>query len=138
MAEKPLIKRMDQFLRANHGKFCMGVFTGYSGHAFNGYIHLVRAWLNADDDNRAHIEAALTAIVKTLQPGEMHLARTVIAGVGDWLVVEDTNIAWSMVRDGAEVGDRGARGGLQDYVDGHPGEFRQMPSPIPSSAMSPG
>ncbi len=40
--------------------------------------------------------------------------------VDDWLIVEDTNIAW----DGPH-GDRGARGGLQDYVDEHPGEWRQ-------------
>lgn len=76
--------------------------------------------------------------------------------VGDWLVVEDTNIGWG---DGTkhliEVGerwarcscgakwpattetslnqfkcpqdksDRGARGGLQDYMDAHPNEWRQ-------------
>ncbi len=40
-----------------------------------------------------------------------------LAQVGDWLVVEDTNIAWEI--------DRGARGGLQDYMDQHPGEWRQ-------------
>jgi cephalosporin hydroxylase len=38
--------------------------------------------------------------------------------VGDWLVVEDTNIAW-------EPYDRGARGGLTDYWNEHPGEFLQ-------------
>jgi cephalosporin hydroxylase len=42
--------------------------------------------------------------------------------VGDWLVVEDTNIGWT---DGAGGGDRGARGGVQDYMDQHPGEFVQ-------------
>lgn len=40
--------------------------------------------------------------------------------VGEYLVVEDTNISWS----GPE-GDRGARGGLQDYIDVHQGEFIQ-------------
>jgi cephalosporin hydroxylase len=40
--------------------------------------------------------------------------------IGDWLIVEDTNIAW----DGPK-GDRGARGGIEDYVREHPGEFRQ-------------
>lgn len=43
-----------------------------------------------------------------------------LCGVGDWIVVEDTNIAW--LGDG---GDRGARGGVQDYVEKHPGEWRQ-------------
>jgi cephalosporin hydroxylase len=42
--------------------------------------------------------------------------------VGDWLVVEDTNIAWT-----GEKGDPGARGGLQNYVVKHPGEWRQDP-----------
>lgn len=37
--------------------------------------------------------------------------------VGDWLVVEDTNISWE--------GERGAQGGLSDYLDRHPGEWRQ-------------
>lgn len=40
--------------------------------------------------------------------------------LGDWLVVEDTNISWV-----GEGGDRGARGGLEDYLRAHPGEFRQ-------------
>jgi cephalosporin hydroxylase len=40
--------------------------------------------------------------------------------VGDYLVVEDTNIGWP-----GEKGDRGARGGLQDYNDQHLGEWRQ-------------
>jgi cephalosporin hydroxylase len=42
--------------------------------------------------------------------------------VGDWLVVEDTNIGWT---DNNGGGDRGARGGVQDYMDQHPGEFTQ-------------
>jgi cephalosporin hydroxylase len=37
--------------------------------------------------------------------------------VGDWLVVEDTNIGWE--------GEPGARGGVQRYMDEHPGEFVQ-------------
>ena len=45
-----------------------------------------------------------------------------LAQVGDWLVVEDTNIGW----DGPH-GDTGARGGLQRYADLHPGEFFQDP-----------
>jgi cephalosporin hydroxylase len=40
--------------------------------------------------------------------------------VGDWMVVEDTNIGWS-----GDGGDRGARGGLEDYLRAHEGEFRQ-------------
>jgi cephalosporin hydroxylase len=51
--------------------------------------------------------------------------------VGDWLVVEDTNIGWTDTKveiDGKVEqfgGDRGARGGLEDYVLAHEGEFRQ-------------
>lgn len=40
--------------------------------------------------------------------------------VGDWLVVEDTNIAWV-----GEGGDEGARGGIIRYLTEHPGEWRQ-------------
>lgn len=43
-----------------------------------------------------------------------------MCSVGDRLVVEDTNIAW--VGPG---GDRGARGGLEDYLLSHQGEFVQ-------------
>lgn len=72
--------------------------------------------------------------------------------VGDWLVVEDTNIGWTdgvehrpvfndelapMCACGvewpydspnkcpADRGDLGARGGLQNYLEAHPGEWRQ-------------
>jgi cephalosporin hydroxylase len=76
--------------------------------------------------------------------------------VGDWLVVEDTNIGWTDNREHLttsyfdedlwhfscscghvwevpaggsmacpQSGDRGARGGVQDYMDKHPGEFVQ-------------
>lgn len=40
--------------------------------------------------------------------------------VGEYLVVEDTNIGWS-----GPDGDRGARGGLEDYLRAHPGEWFQ-------------
>jgi len=40
-----------------------------------------------------------------------------LAAVGDWIVVEDTNISWGS--------ERGARGGVEDYLRLHPGEFRQ-------------
>ncbi len=43
--------------------------------------------------------------------------------VGDWLVVEDTNIGWG--DDGEHKGDRGAQGGLEDYLLAHQGEFAQ-------------
>ncbi len=43
--------------------------------------------------------------------------------VGEWLIVEDTNIGW--VDTEGERGDRGARGGLEDYLRQHPGEFVQ-------------
>ncbi len=51
-----------------------------------------------------------------------------LCAVGDWLVVEDTDIAWDDQAgpNGERVkGDRGARGGLQAYIDRHPGEWRQ-------------
>jgi cephalosporin hydroxylase len=41
-----------------------------------------------------------------------------LVNVGDWLVVEDTNIGWLPY-------NRGARGGLEDYWHEHPGEFLQ-------------
>lgn len=40
--------------------------------------------------------------------------------LGDYLIVEDTNISW-----GGPDGDRGARGGIEDYLSQHQGEFRQ-------------
>lgn len=43
-----------------------------------------------------------------------------LASVGDWIVVEDTNIGWV-----GDHGDRGAQGGVADYLTAHPGEFRQ-------------
>lgn len=42
-----------------------------------------------------------------------------LAKVGDYLVVEDTNISWN--------DERGAKGGVEDYVTAHPNEFRQDP-----------
>ena len=44
--------------------------------------------------------------------------------VGDRLIVEDTNIGWAPDANG-EHGDRGARGGLEDYLTEHQGEWRQ-------------
>jgi cephalosporin hydroxylase len=40
--------------------------------------------------------------------------------VGDWLVVEDTNVGWT-----GPGGDAGARGGLEQYLKDHEGEWRQ-------------
>lgn len=40
-----------------------------------------------------------------------------LARVGDWVIVEDTNISW-----GDELG---ARGGVERYLREHPGEFHQ-------------
>jgi cephalosporin hydroxylase len=59
------------------------------------------------DHSAAHVYKELTLYAPLVKPG-------------DWLVVEDTNIAW-----GGPDGDRGARGGLEDYVREHEGEFRQ-------------
>lgn len=39
--------------------------------------------------------------------------------VGDWMVVEDTNVSWGS--------ERGARGGVEDHMGEHPGEWRQEP-----------
>lgn len=43
-------------------------------------------------------------------------------GLGDFLVVEDTNVGWAGPNG---TGDRGARGGVEDYLREHPGEFTQ-------------
>lgn len=43
--------------------------------------------------------------------------------VGDWMVVEDTNVAW--VGPNGVGGDRGAQGAVADYLTAHPGEFAQ-------------
>lgn len=48
-----------------------------------------------------------------------------MCAVGDWLIVEDTNVSWGDADDRASGRDRGARGGLQDYMLQHQGEFRQ-------------
>lgn len=40
--------------------------------------------------------------------------------VNDWIVTEDTNVQWL-----GPDGDRGAAGGVEDYLHAHPGEFRQ-------------
>ncbi len=44
-----------------------------------------------------------------------------MARLGDYVVVEDTNVAW---RDETNC-ELGARGGLERYLREHPGEFRQ-------------
>ncbi len=46
--------------------------------------------------------------------------------IGDYLVVEDTNIAW-LSDDQGKGGDRGARGGVEDYMTNHQGEWYQDP-----------
>jgi len=45
--------------------------------------------------------------------------------VDDWLIVEDTNVAWGDEPEHGFKGDRGARGGIEDYFRAHPGEFVQ-------------
>lgn len=42
--------------------------------------------------------------------------------VGGWLVCEDTDVSWP---GEPPYGDRGAAGGLDDYLKEHPGEWRQ-------------
>jgi len=96
--------------------------------------------------------AIVNAIAEQIEPPVLvvldsdHAARHVrrelelyapLVPVGDWLVVEDTNIAWGEfdVPEGEDratypsqhpgFGDRGARGGLVDYLSAHPDEFRQ-------------
>jgi cephalosporin hydroxylase len=43
--------------------------------------------------------------------------------VGDWIIVEDTNISWNSAH--SDGGDRCARGGVEDYMRAHPNEFTQ-------------
>lgn len=62
------------------------------------------------DHAAAHVFKELTLYAPLVKPG-------------DWLIVEDTNISWG--DDGEHKGDRGAQGGLQDYLTIHEGEFRQ-------------
>lgn len=46
-----------------------------------------------------------------------------MCGLRDWLVVEDTNVSWG---NPGQLGyDRGAQGGIEDYMREHPGEWRQ-------------
>lgn len=58
--------------------------------------------------------------------GEDHVYRELclyapMTNVGDWIVVEDTNVSWP--------GEEGARGGCAKYLREHPGEFEQSPIP---------
>ena len=59
------------------------------------------------DHSAAHVLKELNLYAPAVQPGE-------------YLIVEDTNVGWA-----GEGGDRGARGGLEDYLLAHPGEFCQ-------------
>jgi cephalosporin hydroxylase len=59
------------------------------------------------DHSASHVYQELKLYAPLVRPGEV-------------LVVEDTNISWT-----GDRGDRGASGGLQDYVDEHPGELMQ-------------
>jgi cephalosporin hydroxylase len=66
--------------------------------------------ISLDSDHAAdHVRRELELYAPLTEPGE-------------WLIVEDTNIGWKQP-DG--TGDRGARGGIDDYLAVHPGEFRQ-------------
>lgn len=56
------------------------------------------------DHSTAHVRKELELYAPHVRPGE-------------YLVVEDTNIGWT--------DERGARGGLEDYLRAHPGEWRQ-------------
>jgi len=56
------------------------------------------------DHSTAHVRKELDAYAPLLR-------------VGEYVVVEDTNISWPM--------ERGAAGAVQDYADAHPGEFVQ-------------
>ena len=63
------------------------------------------------DHSEAHVRAELELYAPLTRPG-------------DWVVVEDTNVGW-VNNEHPELSDRGARGGLEDYLLAHPGEFRQ-------------
>ncbi len=86
---KTLQQNVKAFVQAKMGKYAYGVFTGYSNRAFNGYIYLIDAWLNADLDNRAELEVAMCAILRTLQETELPIAKWAIAGVGDYGYIDE-------------------------------------------------
>jgi cephalosporin hydroxylase len=76
---------------------------------------------------KSEVEGKRALIVLDSDHREAHVRKELdlyapLTKVGDWLVVEDTNIGWT---DGLGGGDRGARGGLEDYLNAHPGEFEQ-------------
>ena len=86
--------------------------TYYSGDATNPTMiktiakeitHPLLVSLDADHST-AHVRKELDAYAPLLQ-------------VGEYVVVEDTNISWGE--------ERGARGAVEDYADAHPGEFWQ-------------
>lgn len=58
------------------------------------------------DHSEAHVRKELELYAPAVQ-------------VGDWIVVEDTNISWEY------AGERGARAAVEEYLRAHPGEFRQ-------------
>ncbi len=95
--------------------------------------HPLITFLGGDSTNPALVESVKEQIQYPLlisldsDHSAAHVKRELelyapLCRVGDRLVVEDTNIAWS-----GEDGDPGARGGLQNYVIAHPGEWRQDP-----------
>lgn len=80
------------------------------------------------DDLRAQIGPNdRVLVVLDADHSEAHVAKELelyapLVRVGDWLVVEDTNIGWA---DNEGHEERGAAGALRDYLEAHPGEFVQ-------------
>ena len=97
-------------------------------------------WLAADSTDPAVVEAiaaekpagpllvSLDADHTAEHVGKELALYAPLCAVGDWLVVEDTDIAWHP-QEGVDgqlyPGDHGARGGVQAYLEQHPGEWRQ-------------
>jgi cephalosporin hydroxylase len=87
-------------------------------------------FVGGDSTNPALVQALMAEVEHPLlisldaDHSEAHVRKELdlyapLVEVGEYLVVEDTNISWD--------DERGAQGGLESYLRDHPGEFRQDP-----------